>query len=285
MNRFSAALSLVLILLGCGPAYAKKTDVVYLHNGDRITGEVKSLIRGKLEFSTQHMGTVLVDWTDIMEIVSDTNQSVELMNGRRMYGPLEKPEDADLLSVGTEQGTVTVDAAEVVSMYPVAATFKDRLDVSASLGLNWDKASDVGKYTVGAEAEHRRPGSVLRGSFNYQLTTQDERDDTVRSSLDVNHFAFRENKRFLGRAPPGQLGLIGGIAGGEALGEQPVPDGRGVLQLEVAPQALGVEGVAAVGADTGDLQDGVVQVHVTAIGSEAIVVCILILNFCCVFPM
>ena len=73
----------LLLLLVCSPARAEKTDVVYLNNGDRITGEAKSLERGKLEFKTDHMGTVYIEWEDIAEIISTTGQSVELANGQR----------------------------------------------------------------------------------------------------------------------------------------------------------------------------------------------------------
>jgi len=48
-----AAFSVLAGLLSCAPAAAgKRTDVVTLRNGDRITGEVKRLDRGQLEFKT-----------------------------------------------------------------------------------------------------------------------------------------------------------------------------------------------------------------------------------------
>ena len=193
-----AATTILTVLTVCGPALGAKTDVVLLHNGDRVTGEIKSLIRGKLELSTAHMGTVLIDWQDIMEVVSDTSQSVELVDGKRYHGTLARPESHERVAVSAGEESVEVALADVVSMYPVAASFKDRMDISASLGFSWDKASEVGKYTLGANAEHRRSDSVTRGDFSYQLTTQQGRDDTRRASLDVEHFAFRANKRFLG---------------------------------------------------------------------------------------
>ena len=184
-------------LAAAGSAHAAKTDVVLLHNGDRVTGEIKSLIRGKLELSTAHMGTVLIDWQDVMEVVSDTSQSVELVDGERYHGTLSRPDSQERVAVSTGEESVEVALADVVSMYPVSASFADRMDISASLGFSWDKASDVGKYTLGADAEYRRSDSVTRGGFSYQLTTQQDREDTRRASLDVNHFAFRPNKRFL----------------------------------------------------------------------------------------
>ena len=46
------AAGLALLTMVSGTAYAQKTDVVRLANGDRFTGEVTSLNRGQLTFST-----------------------------------------------------------------------------------------------------------------------------------------------------------------------------------------------------------------------------------------
>jgi hypothetical protein len=186
-----------ILLLMCSPVRAEKTDIVYLHNGDRITGEAKSLSRGKLEFKTDHMGTVYIEWEDIAEIISATGQAVELANGQRFYGPLHKPDDSEMMLVSTEQGAVAVGTLDVVSMYPVEAGFWDRLDVSSSLGFAWDKASSVGKYNLGLEVEYRNPRFLSRADFSSELTTQENRDDTARANLSFNHLAFKPNKRFV----------------------------------------------------------------------------------------
>jgi len=189
-------LCLMALLLFSGACQAEKTDVVYLKNGDRVTGEVKSLDRGILEFSTDHMGTVYIEWSDIQEIVSATGQAVELTNGQRFYGPLGKPENEDMLLVNTEQGTVGVNADDVILMYPVEAGFWDRLDVSASLGFSWDKGSRVGKYNVGLDAEYRDPGFITRAAFSSEVTSQENSDDTSRTVFDASHLVFRQNKRY-----------------------------------------------------------------------------------------
>ena len=177
-------------------AYAEKTDVVYLNNGDRVTGEIKSLFRGRLEFKTNHMGTLLIDWEDIREIVSDAGQSIELTNGQRFYGPLDKSENSDTVAVTTEEGVVSLNTHDITSMYPVEAGFWQKLDLSFKLGFNWDKSSDVGKYNLGANAVYRHPDFISQASFSTELTTQSERDTTTRASFDASHLIFKPNKRF-----------------------------------------------------------------------------------------
>ncbi len=189
-------LIVVLLSLISQQALADKTDVIYLKNGDRVTGEIKSLLRGKLTFSTDHMGTIAIEWDDILEIVSDTGQVIELTDGKRIYGPLTKPENTDLLLVKTSQGQEVVDTLDVIAMYPVASGFWDRLDLTANLGFSWDKGSNVGKYNFGFDSVYRRTKSQTRANFSSEITTQAEATDTSRTVFDTNHTIFMENKKF-----------------------------------------------------------------------------------------
>ena len=194
----------VIILLSlAGHAFAEeKTDIVYLKNGDRITGEVKNLFRGKLAFDTDHMGVVNIEWDDIKEIVSVTGQTVELTNGQRLFGPLTKPENIDVLVINTGSGPVGVKTDDVYRMYPVESGFWDRLDLSANLGFSWDKGSNVGKYSIGADAVYRRTESLSRVNFTSEITTVDQGEEkkttsTTRTVLGINHMIFKQDKRFL----------------------------------------------------------------------------------------
>lgn len=195
-SLLSRAVLLTLLLALGFNARAAKTDIVYLHNGDRITGEAKTLFRGKLEFSTDHMGTIYIEWDDIEEITSTTGQTVELTNGQRFYGPLKKPENTDMLVIDTEQGPVSVGTLDVIGMYPVEAGFWDRLDVSASFGFSWDKGSNVGKYNLGMEVEYRDPRFITRANLSTEVTTQNQEQDNRRGNLSATHMVFRKNKRF-----------------------------------------------------------------------------------------
>jgi len=196
---FSPCARILLIFLAVlfsHSAKAVRTDIVYLHNGDRVTGEVKSLFRGKLEFKTDHMGTLFIEWNDIKEIISDTGQAVELTNGQRFYGPLEKPENESIVAVNTEQGKVGVNILDVIAMYPVEAGFWDRLDITASLGFSWDKGSNVGRYNLGLDTVYRRPQSISRAGLSTEITTQGSLDDTTRANAYANHVIFMPNKKF-----------------------------------------------------------------------------------------
>ena len=50
------------ILLAPQVGLAQKTDVVYLTNGDRITGKVSEMTQGQMKFETDTMGYVYIRW-------------------------------------------------------------------------------------------------------------------------------------------------------------------------------------------------------------------------------
>lgn len=214
---------------------AAKTDIVVLKNGDRITGEVKGLERGKLTFSTDSMGTVFIDWIDIEEIFSSVGQSIELTNGQRFFGPLAKAENEEMMMVKTEQGPVGLSTSDIINMYPVEAGFWDRLDITADLGFNWDKASNVGKYSIGVGTELRNPRFINRASFRSEITTQEGRDDTTRAALDALHLVFHQNKRyhaFFGNMENNdELGVDLRILAGAGYGAVPIRSQRSWLSI------------------------------------------------------
>jgi len=236
MFSSSSKILLLLLLIAFGTsAWAAKTDIVVLKNGDRITGEVKTLERGKLTFSTDTMGTVYIEWEDIQEVFSTVGQAIELTNGQRFYGPLAKAENEEMMTVKTEQGPVGLSTTDIVAMYPVEASFWDRLDVSADLGFAWDKASSVGKYTIGLKSELRNPRFINRNTFTSEITTQEGRDDTTRAAFDALHLVFHQDKRyhaFFGTAESNdELGIDLRVLAGAGYGAVPIRSQRSWLSI------------------------------------------------------
>lgn len=52
--------NLIFVLIAMPAIGAPKTDVVVFNNGDRLTGEVKSLERGRLCFETDATDTISI---------------------------------------------------------------------------------------------------------------------------------------------------------------------------------------------------------------------------------
>jgi len=65
-----ATVGLLLLATSSALDAQGKTDVVTLANGDRITGEVKRLDRGRLEFSTDDAGTLYLEWDKLASVIA-----------------------------------------------------------------------------------------------------------------------------------------------------------------------------------------------------------------------
>ena len=85
-----------------------RTDVVTLANGDRITGEIVRLERGRLEFKTDDAGTLYLEWDKLSSLVSTRLVEVLTTDGRRFLGSLG-PAAARSITVVTSEGGVASD--------------------------------------------------------------------------------------------------------------------------------------------------------------------------------
>ena len=113
MSRVDFATLLFPILLGLllfGSEHAAKTDTVLLVNGNAVTGEVKNLEFGVLRYSTDSMGTVSIDWEDIVSVTSNQNLQVELTDGTRYFGELLPTEDDFYVRIKTAQRELVLEA-------------------------------------------------------------------------------------------------------------------------------------------------------------------------------
>jgi hypothetical protein len=65
----------------------RKDDVVVMKNGDKLTGEIKSLQYGELVFKAGYMkDSVHLDWEDVETLQSQDTFIVALTDGERVTG-------------------------------------------------------------------------------------------------------------------------------------------------------------------------------------------------------
>lgn len=168
-------------------ALAQKTDIVILKNGDRITGEIKKLEAGLLRFSTDTMGTVSIEWRHILRILSDKSQSLEMRDGSRLYGRLQKLDDEDEVVVQTARGTVNVDFSTIVSAWPVKATFTDRMDLSLSVGFDYKKATETADLNSAIDFRTTNNDRLTEASWRGTNTRREGETDQTRFELKFEH--------------------------------------------------------------------------------------------------
>lgn len=199
-HRNSILIGLVLPLLSvwAAPAAAQKTDLIYLTNGDRITGEVKLLERGRLTVKTHSLGTLSVEWEAVDRIVSDKSLEVELSTGRRVLGKLADVEDNGTLVV--ERGNVSerlpVDDIVRVDQVLVDQSFWQRLDGKMGLGVSYVKGSEVGQIHFNGNTRFRKVKSEYQLNWNSIVTSNGTGTDSERGNIGGVYRRYMENRWF-----------------------------------------------------------------------------------------
>jgi hypothetical protein len=191
-------LIIVLSSLWALPASAApKTDIVFFNNGDKLTGEVKSLRRGRLSLNTDATGTITIEWDKIAGIVSNQDIQVETASGVRYFGHLTNSEDDSEIIVVTASGPQTLDAERVIIMEPIEGRGIHALDVDVSVGYNFAKAGGVTSGTLGLNMDWRSLTRIESLSFSTTLTDSDTQEASQRMNLGLQHTRLLHNRWFL----------------------------------------------------------------------------------------
>jgi len=195
-NTFVAATAVLTIALSTC-AFAK-TDVVIFVNGDRLTGEVKSLERGKLRFKTAATDTISIEWDDVARLTSNQNIQVETDEGDRYLGHLVADAEAGQVIVKTVSGPKTLDAGRIVFMNPIEKTGIERFDGDITAGFNFAKASEVKQAQLGLELEARTETRLF--GLDVASVTSDSADieSSQRHSLDLSYTRLWPERWFTG---------------------------------------------------------------------------------------
>ena len=101
----------------------EKIDVITMDNGDRITGEIKSLKQGVLTLSTDNLGTLSIEWSHVARVDTSYVFQLEMANGAILLGSLGGAGDEPALQVGGSDGQVArmSDIVRLVGSQAMAA--------------------------------------------------------------------------------------------------------------------------------------------------------------------
>jgi hypothetical protein len=197
MNNAIVAAAAVLIIT-LSPCAVAKTDVVIFDNGDRLTGEVKSLERGKLRFKTAATDTISIEWDDVATLTSGQNIQVETELGNRFLGTLSKPARDRIVVVKTESGAVELNVAEVVFMDPIEKKGIERFDGDITAGYNFAKASEVTQAQLGLELEARSETRIFELDVASVASDSEDNESSQRHSLDLAYTRLWPERWFTG---------------------------------------------------------------------------------------
>jgi hypothetical protein len=195
------ALAVTLLVTVSAPATAQgRTDVVTLANGDRITGEVVRLERGRLEFKTDDAGTLYLEWDKLLSVVA-TTRLVEVLttDGRRFLGTLGRALTDRTLAIASPDGVASLQMGEVTLITPIGRSFWKKLDGSIDAGFSYTRSSGVAQLNFNSDTIYRKP--AFQGRLTASLTATRNADSPGRDdrgSLEIAYLRYPWQRWFFG---------------------------------------------------------------------------------------
>jgi hypothetical protein len=184
---------LILVSTALPVSAREKTDVIRLKNGDRITGEIKYLLRGMLTVKTDSMSTVEIKWPDVESITSEHLFTVQDTQGQLFVGSLEQAADPRHLNVTGPTPASNLEHLSVVQIKELEPSVLKRLSGAVDMGYSFTKASSRTQFNLSGDLAYLT--ERYSGKFEYSSTV-----GTSNGQSDVNReSASLTGNRYFGR--------------------------------------------------------------------------------------
>jgi len=196
MTRHSLVLCAILVVASISANAAPKTDTLIFKNGDRLTGEIKSLARGHLSFNTEATGTIAIEWDKVAHLISSQHIQVETGSGLRYFGSIAKSTDEDSILIVAEDGPESISRERIIKMDPIEGVGFRAWDVDVSLGYNFAKSTGVKQGSFGMNVDYRTLMRIY--SLKVSTLTSDSNGQTASQRQNLG-FQYTKlwNKRWL----------------------------------------------------------------------------------------
>ena len=221
-------LVVVVFLLLVEVGYAAKCDTLYLYNGDKITGEVKSLDYGKLRYKTDDMGTLYIKWDKIKSLFTCQFLEVVTKDGTIHYAHVRPSRHSGRVRLIIPMMVQEVDLFQIVRMTPIKNSFIGRVDGAVDVGLSYTKASDVAQLNTSANATYK--GRQFETGFRSSLiyTEQTSKPNARKQDINLFYTYQLEANWFLNanltQESNSELGLKWRVLGGGEFGHEVIRD-------------------------------------------------------------
>ncbi len=176
--------TLILLLISCVLCCNLRADLIFLTNGDQLTGTITQSDREWFRMRTQFLGDVKIQWTAIEEITAEQILYVTAAGGQVLVGPISLA-GKTLKVQTTPLSTVAISKAEVDSIRSEEdqAKYEAEIERSHNPGL-WDSWS--GSIDSGLDATR---GNARTTTFSTSMNVQRETEKDKISIYTTSIFA------------------------------------------------------------------------------------------------
>jgi len=186
---------LCVFLLLCEPLVAReKSDVLVMRNGDRLTGEIKSLRADVLYVSLDYaLGTVSIDWFKIDHLESSQLFMVKTADGNVYTGTLSMPKTEGARPVSIEVlepagKAVELPRANVTRMDQGFQSFWHRFNGSVGLGAIYNKGNESTQYSLSSDVNYPRERWAASVSYDSTLSSSTGTSASSRNQVDASAY-------------------------------------------------------------------------------------------------
>jgi hypothetical protein len=177
------------LLAACSTAVAQ-TDKITLINGDRLTGEIKSLDRGMIHLDTDAADVIPIRWDYVAELESSLSFLVTLSTGQRVFGEFSGVSADNSVRLMTEFGQFEVALIDIVRMEPIEGSLKEQIDMGVDLGYSVAKANNVVQTTAGYDFGFRTEQHQVQLVSDFARSSTEDEPDSMRMNLTMSYRRF-----------------------------------------------------------------------------------------------
>jgi len=160
-NVASVTLFLTTLLAG---ASAGAQDVVYLKNGDRITGDIKRIWDDEITIEPTYSDEFQIDLPDVVKIESDREFEIELPDGTEVVAKMQGTDVDGNQILATESGEIEVQLGELREVDEPEDYYDWEALVDYSFSLNEGNTDSLNSRLYGETmfklGDHRHRGDI-----------------------------------------------------------------------------------------------------------------------------
>ncbi|WP_309380164.1 DUF481 domain-containing protein [Cerasicoccus frondis] len=162
-------------------------DWIELKSGEWLKGTFSHMYEDSVEFDSDVLDDLTIDWDDIKQIRFHQPMGVRLDNRTVHYGKVEMVDGV----ITFEESGETAPRDQVVSIIPLYHKEIDRWELEAKLGLDFQSGNtDETRYTATINAERRTVSTRLNLDYigNYTKTDGVESANNHRAGSNFDYF-------------------------------------------------------------------------------------------------
>jgi len=198
LSKFIIGVLFCFLFAGQLLAAPSKIDTIYYQNGDRMTGEVKSMESNVLRFSTIAAKTIKILWNNLNKVHIKNPMRINLQNGKILYGRIYPGEEDGYCYVGdSASGGKHMRITDIVAMLPLKEKLLSRTRGTLSAGIDYTKATELFKFDFNGNIQYWSEKSSWEASYNVVKTTQKDVANTKRQNGGLQFNRILPNNWFI----------------------------------------------------------------------------------------